>query len=690
MTESTPHAALPTPRTASFRADVHGLRGLAVLLVVLYHVFIGRVSGGVDVFLFISAYFLTGTFVRRLEVRRAVAPVNYWGRTFKRLLPPTLVVTILTVIAALIVLPASEHRHTLDDAFYTLIQAENWWLISQATDYYTADRTVASPFQHFWSLSIQGQVFLLWPLMFALIALAVRLRERRYPPVDEYAHRVRVWRVSAIGIGALTLASFVWSVYSTQTQQTIAYFDTFARLWEFGLGALVAIALPLIASRTPVLDPASTEKRRARFAISMVGVASLVSMGVLVDVQGHFPGWLALWPLTSAALVMVMGYNPVLASRPLQFLGGISYGLYLAHWPILIITLHALQMPQAGLWLGVLITGASLGAAWLLTKFVDTPFRRWTWAGASTRRSIGVAGATLAVGLAFVLAIQGVFSHQQAERERLAVSNNPGARVLFEQYTEHPDADPLAPELPGAADLWADWWELDGACRGDARATGVLRSTCMMREGNFGAPTVLYLGNSRMQQLAGAIDPGAEAAGWRSIALLEGGCTPGESTSLKCRNFTRAAMEYIQELRPDVVVMETTFVPTNGRERTSMGLEDLVWDLHLADIPVIAVRDQPRMGFNPNPCRDYWGDGNEACLDEVDRNMRVERPDSELLAIDGVYGVDLTHLICPGGVCQPSIGNVTVFLDGNHITATYADSMAEEASWQLESQGWRW
>lgn len=666
-----------------FRTDIHGLRGLAVMLVVVYHVFVGRVSGGVDVFLFVSAYFLTNTFMRRLEEGTPIAPVEYWGRTFKRLLPPTVVVTVATVGAALWLLPESERDSTLADAFWTLVQGQNWWLVSQAADYYAADRTVASPFQHFWSLSIQGQVFLAWPLMFAAIGVAVTALTRR----SAERRPVVAARVSVAVIGLLTAGSFAWSVYSTGTQQQVAYFDTFARLWEFGLGALVAIALPRLAKLSSAFDPASNSAHRVRFAVSMVGVAALVSMGALVDVAGKFPGWMALWPLGAAMIVMLMGYNPLLSSAPLQFLGNISYGLYLAHWPILILTLHALNKPESGKKLGLVLVAVSVAVAWLLTKFVDTPFRRWRWAGERTHRSVGVAVSALAAGLIVVVGLQQVFAHQAAERERLAYANNPGARVLAPGFAPHPNADPNAAEIPGAAGLAREWFGLPEQCEGRFATTDPLLDMCRTRTGSKGKDTkvVAYWGNSRMEQMSAAIDPLATKHGWTAMAMFEGGCGPALHGGKECAAFTKASLAHLKKVKPDVVVLQTTFVPHEGKERSTPEVQNVVKELRSQGISVIALRDQPRLSINPVQCREQ--NGARGCREATARNMPDQRPDTWVLEAakddQGIVPLDLTDQICPSGRCGPAVGNVTVFLDADHITKTYAASMQDVAARRL-------
>ncbi|WP_257879691.1 acyltransferase family protein [Kocuria flava] len=311
---------------------MQGLRFVAVLLVVVYHVFLDRVSGGVDIFLLISAFFLTLSFVRKLEAGRPLALGRYWLHVFKRLLPLAVLTILVTLVLVALFYPEFDVARWRSQALASVFYVENWALAVAQVDYYAVDDSGSSPFQHFWSLSVQGQVFLLWPVIFA--AAAVVCRRFRWRPVP----------VLAVAFGAVFVGSLVFSVVRTAGDQAFTYFDTRARLWEFALGSLLALAVPY-------LNPA----KGLRVVLGWAGLVSMVLVGVLVDVQGAFPGWIALWPLLSAAAVIVAGssgsrwgVDRVLASGPLVRLGDAAYALYLVHWPLLITYLVVRDRPVAG------------------------------------------------------------------------------------------------------------------------------------------------------------------------------------------------------------------------------------------------------------------------------------------------------------------------------------------------------
>lgn len=163
----------PAP-VRNYLPEVQGLRALAVLMVVVYHVWFGRISGGVDIFLLLSAFLMTGQFTRKLESGRAIELAKYWVHLFKRLLPLIAVTLVVTLGATRLFLPETRWDSIFGQTWASLFYYQNWFLASESVDYYAAQHSVASPLQHFWSLSIQGQIFILWPLMFALAAVIAR------------------------------------------------------------------------------------------------------------------------------------------------------------------------------------------------------------------------------------------------------------------------------------------------------------------------------------------------------------------------------------------------------------------------------------------------------------------------------------------------------------------------------------
>ncbi|MGO2557970.1 acyltransferase family protein [Brachybacterium sp.] len=696
---TSPSTALPTTQAGRFRPELHGLRGLAIGLVVLYHIWFDRVSGGVDVFLFISAFLLVGTFLRRADRGAPMRPAAYWGRTFKRLLPPTAVVALATLGGVYLLQPPDRWMPALTDAVGSLLHVENWVLIQRGVDYYAAEETGASAFQHFWSLSIQGQVFLAWPVLIALAVLIARWRG------------LSVRGVLAVAFALVMAASFAWSVYSTATQQEIAYFDTFTRLWEFAAGSLLGLALPWWEQRRAARG-AGRHRRGAsapglpRVMIGWMGIVALVSCGLLIDVQGAFPGWIAVWPLAAAALVLGAGttghrfsVDRLLSTRPAVILGDISYGLYLVHWPLLALFLAQTGKARAGLFEGLVLILAALVLAWLLTRLVDTPIRRWPWASAKPWRSGLVALTCLVLGLAPMLGAQQHLVGQQREAEARAVADNPGARVLDPDFTVHPDADPTAEALPTTAMIGKDWVAGQERCTGELAPQGFettrLTSLCRVIPGEEGAPVIVSVGNSRLEQFSASLIALAKQEGWTLVTLWKGGCayTPDAVLDIAaCDGFSAEAESYLERVTPDAIALNTTSMNRDGTETVMPGMEETLPQLAAAETQVIAVRDLPRMPFNPPPCVQEKGPDHADCAPPLAEPLTQERPDAALLAEhpDAVTPLEVNDLVCPDGISTPVIGNVVVSIDDDHLTGTYAASMQDAVDARLREDGFRW
>ena len=652
----------PADRYGGFRPEIQGLRALAVLLVVVYHVFLGRVSGGVDIFLLISAFFLTLSFTRKLEAGRPLALGRYWLHTFKRLLPLAALTVLGTLLLVELFHPEGEAGQWYSHALASILYVENWTLGFGAVDYYAADTSTASPFQHFWSLSVQGQVFLLWPLVFGGTWLLTRSGRRRPVPV------------LAVAFGAIFAASLAWSVHATATDQAFAYFDTRARLWEFALGSLLALALPY-------LNP----PRRVRVLLGWAGLVSMVSVGVLVDVQGAFPGWIALWPLASAAAIVVAGQSGspagvdrLLSSRPLVRLGDASYALYLIHWPLLITWLVLSDRPMAGPRSGAAIVLLSLVLAVLATRWVENPLKRWAWPERG-RRTLAV---SIAVSLGLVALPLGAWHVLDERRDaRIAAAqdvNNPGAAVLMPGFRFQ--GDPTAPTLPLPEDLPAGASPVGEPCPEDVALGDAYREFCHETVAQADpAKTVLVTGNSHMQHWLPALKPLAEANGWRLVVYLMPGCyyTTAEEqpASETCRRWFEGTDDVLEAVDPDLMFLQGTFTSSSG-EFWKPGLEERVRELDARGVQVVGVRDVPRFGTEPGECAIEHGADAPEC---VYTHPMLGTPDPQApLAqeLERFSAVDMTDLVCPEEQCRPVVGNVYVYFDDDHLSRVYSASLA--------------
>jgi peptidoglycan/LPS O-acetylase OafA/YrhL len=644
------------PADRGFRPEVQGLRALAVLMVVTYHVWFGRVSGGVDVFLLISAFLLALSFLRKVESGKPLDLARHWLHQFKRLLPAVVVVILGTLGATYLLVPQSRWPDVIEQAWASLFYLQNWVLASNAVDYYADDHSLASPLQHFWSLSVQGQVFILWPLLF----LASALLARRF--------RLKFRGVVLLVFGALFVGSLTFSVWETATNQAYAYFDTRARLWEFAVGTLLALALPFI--RLP---------RILRVVAGWTGVAAMLSGGFLLDVQGQFPGYVALWPLAAAALVIIAGHTSspfgvdrFLSSKPLVRMGDLSYALYLWHWPVLVLALVWQDRASPGLVGGLIVIVASLVLAHLTMRFVERPLRALAWADRRRRR----AAIVLAAGLGLVVAPLTVWQEElRNQSERIiaeSVRNNPGAQVFEAGYDDQSELD--APLIPLLAEVRNDWPRFDGDCKTD-EAESI--SECSNSIPTDSERDIFVVGSSHALTWTTPFLQMAKDERWSLTSFTKGYCplTLEPSTEEACLEHNRRAIERILERRPDVVVTNSTQTSFDGNEVLDRTWLDIVERFTDAGIEVIAIRDTPRLPSDAPTCIENTSAPHTEC--GVAREATLNDQALPDVGSDpAIHFLDMTAYFCQGDFCPAVIGNVIVYKDSDHVTSSYMRTLS--------------
>src|SRR5512146_55444 len=315
-----------TKAERDFRPDIQGLRAIAVALVVVYHLFPSLLPGGyvgVDVFFVISGFLITGHLWRGYAKSGKLSLVDFWGRRARRLVPAAALVLAVTWVGARLVLPTPRLAETATEIRASALYYQNWQLAHNAVDYLKSHEA-ASPVQHFWSLSVEEQFYLVWPLLFVVAGLVARKRARA-PGSDASAVSgqsvIRGHRVVAILTGALVLASLAYSVYDTIADPAAAYFVTTTRMWELGIGGLLAL-LPTVAAR-----------RLGRHGwLGWAGLAMIIASQFAIRGSTPFPGWIALVPVLGAAAIIAGGSAQgkrgpwrLTSTRLMVFLGGISY-----------------------------------------------------------------------------------------------------------------------------------------------------------------------------------------------------------------------------------------------------------------------------------------------------------------------------------------------------------------------------
>lgn len=659
----------PAPRR--FRWEVEGLRAVAALLVAVYHVWFGRVSGGVDVFFVVAGFMVTGTLLGHLERTGRIDVGRYLGRLCRRLLPNALLVLAVVALASWWLIPSTRRDEVFSQIAASALYYENWELAARSVDYLQRDYT-NSPVQHFWAMSIQGQFYLIWV---ALFVLALRVGS------PATARR----RVATL-VGVLTLGSLAFSMWLTGLNQPTAYFHTGARVWEFGAGGLMALSAPW----WPVLS------RRWSLSLGWVGLVAILSCGALLRVGTSFPGWVALWPVTGAALILLAGHtesrwsaSTLLSSRPLVRLGSVSYALYLWHWPLLVFVLVLTERDRVGLMGGLAVIVVAIALSFASTHLVERPMRSLS---VQRRRAWGIpllaallvsplAGASYVVAARSeqVVVVDGEFDPQIYPGAGIA-TGSAAEESLTARNTETP-----APGIDSASqDIPVVY---PAGCHQRQDVDEVVSCEYGDREAER---TMILLGGSHSAHWQPALEVIAEQRGWRLLSATKSGCRPGShladdageasgGTSEQresCRRWNAASLDWVAAQDPQLVVLTSTV--GRGSEETVPTAYLRVWEqLAQDEIPVLAIRETPRSGKDMVDCLAANGPLTRKCDLSRDQVVNPVDPTSALEpAPEGVHFADLTDSLCDRSACPPVIGNVVVYSDSSHLTATYSRSLA--------------
>lgn len=690
------------------RKDIQGLRAVLMVQVMLFHAWMIGSPIGVDAFIMISAYLMTGSFVRRAEAGRMPHVLERWANTFKRLLPPLAVVVVLTLLGSVAILPVNRWGSIVTQSYASLTYWQNWLLQWVATDYFADNHALSSPLQHLWSMSMQGQVFILWPAIMALLVVVAR------------SWGLSIRKTIFWGFSAITVLSLLWLVLNEAPAEAI-YFDTRGRIWEFALGSAIAAASPQLRFQRP------TERLFANVGFIVLVIYSLVFIGV-------YPGPMAAVPLlaTSAVLLYSLddraGVGKFLAWRPLVALGDMSYAVYLVHWPIFVLYLAATAQERLSVPEGLVLIAISIGLAHLLTKYVDDPARRSPWATTTPRKAF-IAFFALWLGLTFTMTTQHAVAEEASAAQRRAAEVSEGLEQLGAENTQgsgnsfyaslfNPDfyvdieagQDAAAPlptleGFPGAAAMGYEGdfafspepiptpFELDGQWvmygeRCSDEALGYLarhpKTGCHQHGTSEGAKgRVLVAGSSHAEQV---LMPAAAAfANQNDLfveASLQTGC-PWELTGGpeggRCDAHNLTVLEYAKEHPADYVFLIVTSTATDsGEERLGAGMEQMIQELTATGAQVFGVRDNLRSAQNLYECASgqepsaaYGG-----CLLERGNYFGPDSIIDPLVDIEGFHYIDLMDMYCSGSVCPTIAGNVQIYLDTNHVTKSYAETMA--------------
>ncbi|WP_413232728.1 acyltransferase family protein [Mycolicibacterium sp. 050158] len=708
---ATQRAVMGTRTSGFYRHDLDGLRGIAIVLVAMFHVWFGRVSGGVDVFLALSGFFFGGRLLRTaLTPGSSLSPVPEVKRLIRRLLPALVVVLAASAVLTILIQPETRWETFADQSLASLGYYQNWELAETASNYLRAGESV-SPLQHIWSMSVQGQFYIAFLALVFGFAYLVRNRLRSH---------TRAALIVLLAI--LTVASFVYAIFAHRADPSMAYYDSFARAWELLLGALVGAVVPYV--RWPMW---------LRSTIAVIALAAIMSCGAFIDGVKEFPGPLALVPVGATILFILSGANRMadphlsgadgrlpaanrlLATKPFVSLGSMAYSLYLWHWPLLIFWLAYSGHTRANVLEGAGVLLVSGLLAWLTTKYVEEPLRLRKsaaqppavvipWRTRLRRPTIVLGSIVTLLGVALTATSFTWREHMTIQRANgkelagLSARDYPGARALV-NHVRVPKLPMRPTVLEAKDDLPISTTQ---GCISDFGGVDVINCTY---GDSTATRTIALAGGSHAEHWVTALDLLGRMHHFKVVTYLKMGCplTTEENPLVmgdnrpypNCHEWNQKVMPRLIADHPDYVFTTSTR-PWNIRDGDVMpsfyiGIWQEFADAH---IPVLAMRDTPWLVRDGEPFfpADCLADGGDAISCGIDRSkvLSDHNPTLDFVArFPLLKPLDMSDAVCRQDRCRAVEGNVLVYHDSHHISATYMRTMTNELGRQIAAAtGW--
>ena len=617
----------------AFRDDIEGLRGIAVGSVVLFHAFPSMLPGGfigVDVFFVISGFLITRLLLREAQRSGRIDLAAFWARRVRRILPAA-TLGLCGVAASALCLPALDARLLWRHVVAAALFYYNWRQAGEAVNYLASEDS-ENVLLHYWSLAVEEQFYLVWPL---LVAGFVLWRHRRGLPVVAS-------RPFAVMVGILGFASLVACVLVTRVSEPLGFFATYSRAWQLLGGALVAMAT---LSGSPMRRPLAE-------IVAALAIVTLLASFWGISRSFSYPGLVAVVPTAAAALLIASGAGGTwtgraLAVAPLRYVGRISYSWYLWHWPLIAFAGLILGEGALGPWVAIGLSFVLASAAY---HFIETPLRFSPRLTASKRLTLAFGAALIALGVGVGLALK-----QMAQDDLPLGDGRIASRTAVE-------AD--------RARIYREGCLL--------RLSDVTQQPCIYGD-REASRTLVLLGDSHAANWFPPIDAAARRLGWRLVVRAKAACPPVDGKVLRggkayeeCAAWMPGALADIERLRPQRII-----VASIGRHGDAAGERRVL--ARLATVaPVTVVRSTPTFPERPTAClrRKQTPDACTWRLSDIaGQGSFPETPESELP--QGVHVLDIRDRVCPGGICRAVMNGEVLASDISHLTKGFALTMTD-------------
>jgi peptidoglycan/LPS O-acetylase OafA/YrhL len=678
-----------------FRADIEGLRAVAVVAVVLFHAGVPGVGGGfigVDVFFVISGFLITGMLWREVSTTGGVRLGRFYGARARRLLPASAIVGVVTMIGSAILLSPLEVRSVLGDGIACALYVGNYRFAHQSIDYLASDRP-PSPFQHYWSLGVEEQFYLIWPPLIIAAAWLIRRARRR-------TRQASTSTTPYLVVLALVAAvSFTASVITTHVAAPVAFFSLPTRAWQLAAGGLIALTATQWR-RLPAIAAAIT---------GWAGLAVILVACTRLGVTTPYPGTAALLPVLGAALVIgagcatpTRGCGRVLATPPMRAIGRVSYSWYLWHWPVLLLAPALLGHPL-GLAERLAAAAVSAGLAVLTLRLIENPIRFAAPLRRSAAASLAVGALATAVavcvGIVLLVVVPAPVGRSLAAQTLTITEGPPLVGGTIDQYNaivQHDFAQVQAAVAastdlhdvpanldPPLADAAAELQRtMFNGCERDIHEVG--QPECAM--GDTASPTtVALIGDSNAAMWTPGFQQAAAHRHWRLELLAKGGC-PVVNMDLpivhrkypECYQWIAEIAARLQAEHPKLIVYSARRDLTADNTAWLDGMTRLVQQLRGTGAKVLVLGPVPYPHLTAPNCLSVHLEDATACSAERSAAVHETGIAAETAAVKAGGGqyADVSDLFCAAERCPVIVGNTLIYWASGHICLEYARLLA--------------
>ena len=661
-------------------------------LVVTFHLWPQQLTGGyvgVDVFFVISGYLITSHLLREKQRTGRIALSQFYARRVRRLLPAALLVLAVTLIGVLAFVPSTLWKQFLSEIAASALYFVNWLLAASSVDYFGAEN-VASPVQHYWSLSVEEQFYIVWPLLIIGVFALTRSLQ---------------WRASlrwVTGTFAVVFAAgLAYSIVGSYVAQAPTYFATPAHAWEFAAGGLLAVSACAVADRGG-RGIAQRVPSTVRSVASWLALGAIVASALVFTGESRFPGYIALIPVAATVLVIAVGtpsgrVSPtrLMSTRPIQWLGTISYSVYLWHWPIIVLAPFAIGA-DLSLPLQLAVLGATLILGALTQRFVEDGIRLSPVWAKRARTYTAAALASALIVTASIVPVVVVDSGAEEVRDYVDAQVEDEVQCFGAEALPSPGTCPFETTIdPSVGDNSSLYGPQPSPDDCPIVYKKVVRECVTGNED--AALSIAFIGDSHMRQYEPAVEPLLDDHDWQYRFIIRGACpavqlswkpstSDAPESTMGCRTWRKAMLRYVtEELDVDLIVVSNytskySFVETAANRAEMARAYAATWKTWAdAGTPVLVIGDAPATQQKDVPtCVRQHADDLEACSMPV---AEAIGHDPLLIGAQSyphplVTALDPTDSFCDDTRCYVVAGGVVAYADKHHIAPAFARSLA--------------